>query len=105
MISPFAAGAEVLTLVVKVSQGNPTSGVAYLYHDDPLGSDDGERLNPDDPCVLAALPVQSVCQVNFSVGDAVLTALDSLSVFIKTDGGNFEGASACVLIDPDGVAP
>jgi len=30
------------------------------------------------------------------VGD--LTAFDSLSVYVKADSSNFEGASACVLI-------
>ncbi len=97
VISPFSGAAQVLTLVVKVSQGNsPRDGVANLFHDGP--TDEGEILSPD--CVLAAAPSKSTCTVN--IGGA-LTVLDSLSVFIKPDSGSFEGATACVLIDPDGV--
>ena len=98
VISPFSAGAQVLRLVVKVAQGNsPRDGTARLFHDDPLGLTDlGEQLSPD--CNLVAAPSRSTCEVDFT---GSLTFLDSLSVFVFTAGGSFEGASACVLIDPD----
>ncbi len=96
VISPFSGAAQVLTLVVKVAQGNsPRDGVANLFHDGP--TDEGLVLSPD--CELLAEASSSNCKVNF-VGD--LDELDSLSVFVKPDSGSFEGATACVLIDPDG---
>ncbi|MCK5379273.1 MAG: hypothetical protein KAJ78_07705, partial [Acidobacteria bacterium] len=62
--------------------------------------DAGLVLSP--ACVLVAAAQKSTCTINFT-GDLVVW--DSLSVFVKTKGGNFEGASACILIDPDGVNP
>ena len=105
VISPFAAGSEVLTLVVKASQGNnPNSGVAVLYHDAAGGAQGGEPVGsaPNNQCVLNETPVKSVCKITFSTNNA-LELFDSLSVFIQTDGGSFEGGSACILIDPDGT--
>ena len=105
VISPFAAGAEVLTLVVKAAQGNnANSGVAVLYHDAPGGAQGGEPVGtaPNNQCVLSDTPVKSVCKITFSTNNA-LELFDSLSVFIQTDGGSFEGGSACILIDPDGT--
>ena len=101
VISPFAADAEVITLVVKVSQGNtPRDGDAQLYHDGP--TDDGLPL--DGLCELNSLPsdLTTTCVIDFTPGDGELELLDSLSVFVETDGGSVEGATACVLIDPDG---
>ncbi|AKE51988.1 collagen-like protein [Kangiella geojedonensis] len=105
VISPFAAGAEVLTLVVKAAQGNnANSGVAVLYHDASGGAQGGEPVGtaPNNQCVLSDTPVKSVCKITFSTNNA-LELFDSLSVFIQTDGGSFEGGSACILIDPDGT--
>ncbi|WP_223669086.1 DUF7467 domain-containing protein [Kangiella shandongensis] len=105
VISPFAADAEVLTLVVKAAQGNnPASGFAVLYHDAAGGAQGGEQVGsaPNNQCILNDTAVKSVCKITFSTNNS-LELFDSLSVFIKTDGGNFEGGSACVLIDPDGT--
>ena len=105
VISPFAAGAEVLTLVVKAAQGNsPRSGMAVLYHDAAGGAQGGEPVGiaPENECVLNATEVKSVCSITFSTNNS-LELFDSLSVFIETDGGSFEGGSACILIDPDGT--
>ncbi len=100
VISPFAAGAEVITLVVKAAQGNQArSGSAQLFHDASGGGQGGEALG--GLCTLPPTAVKSVCQVNIIGG--VLTQFDSLSVFIEADSGSFEGGSACILIDPDGV--
>ncbi|NVK21710.1 MAG: collagen-like protein, partial [Kangiellaceae bacterium] len=104
VISPFAAGAEVLTLVVKAAQGNnPNSGIAILYHDNPGGQGGVPVGNsPSNQCVLDDTAVKSVCKVTFDTNND-LVEFDSLSVFIRTtDGGSFEGGSACILIDPDG---
>jgi hypothetical protein len=103
VISPFGGNAQVLKLVVKVAQGNsPRDGEAQLYHDNTDNNDpDQDKGSPLSPiCELTASPSKSTCAVDF-VGN--LTPVDSLSVFVKTDTGSFEGATACVLIDPDGA--
>ncbi|WP_223579283.1 DUF7467 domain-containing protein [Kangiella taiwanensis] len=105
VISPFLAGAEVVTLVVKAAQGNsPRSGSAVLFHDAAGGAQGGEPLGtaPNNQCILSNTPVKSICKITFATNNA-LELFDSLSVFIKTDAGSFEGGSACILIDPDGT--
>ena len=99
MIVPFASG-TVTTLVVKASQGGGTSsGQAWLYHDAVPFDEDGAVAS--NPCTLAGTPNTSVCFIDGLDVNLSLLFLDSLSVFVKTDGGSFEGASACVLIaDP-----
>ncbi|NVJ66635.1 MAG: hypothetical protein HWE16_09100 [Gammaproteobacteria bacterium] len=100
VISPFGADAEVVKLVVKVSQGNTArSGDAQLFHDGP--TDLGLPLGPN--CALDATPGESTTTCMVPINAGALTLLDSLSVYVQTDGGSFEGATACVLIDPDGV--
>ncbi|MBL4881387.1 MAG: collagen-like protein, partial [Oleispira sp.] len=102
VISPFGADAEVITLVVKAAIGKTArSGVARLFHDAPGGVKGGEMLGED--CVLELNSFKSTCLITLDVGTGGLGFLDSLSVFIKADSGSFEGGSACVLIDPDGV--
>ncbi len=102
VISPFPGGAQVMKLVVKVSQGKGVDGWAQLYHDRPLSDPDYDEGFPIGPvCELHAADNVSVCEV--PIADGILTLHDSLSVFVVTDSGNFEGASACVLIDPDGA--
>ena len=97
VISPFLARAEVVKLVVKVSQGNsPRDGDAQLFHDAVTAG--GGQLGGN--CALDSSPgdFRTVCSI--LINAAPLTLLDSLSVFVVTDSGSFEGASACVLIDP-----
>jgi hypothetical protein len=102
VISPFGADAQVLVLVVKAAQGNQArSGEAQLFHDAPGNAQGGVSLG--GICTLNPTATKSVCKVTIAGGD--LVEFDSLSVFIKADGGSFEGGSACVLIDPDGVSP
>jgi len=110
VISPFSGDAQVLRLVVKVAQGNsPRDGWAVLYHDNSDNTDPdqdlGLPLSPDigetGACRLLASPSKSICEVDF-VGDLNDAPIDSLSIFVVTDTGSFEGATACVLIDPDG---
>ena len=97
MIVPFGAGTVVDAFIVKASQGNSdTSGQAWVYHDSDPFTEEGEILSPE--CTLNQDPDVTICfQQGFG---AVLRNLDSLSVFIETNGGNFEGATACVLIGP-----
>ena len=104
VITPFTAAdqATVKRLVVKVSQGNTArSGIAWLYHDGP--TDKGEMLSGE--CVITPTvsgnkggDTKTVCTMSFATGLA-LTEFDSLSVFVKTDDGNFENVSACVVIE------
>ena len=103
VISPFLNGSDVLRFVVKVSQGNTArSGEAQLFHDDVVAG--GQTLGP--VCVITPVvpgvggDFRTTCEIDIDPTVAVLALLDSLSVFVNTDGGSFEGASACVLIDP-----
>ncbi len=98
VISPFVVGAQVLRFVVKVSQGNTArSGDAQLFHDALVAG--GQPLGP--PCPINGTPgdFRTTCEININSANE-LALLDSLSVFISTDGGSFEGGSACILIDP-----
>ncbi|MBD3654003.1 collagen-like protein [Kangiella sp.] len=92
VITPFEAGAFIKRFVIKAAQGNnPVSGVATIYHDDgPLGTCDLVANDPDD--------VKSVCS---GITNGVLGEFDSLSVFVKTDNGSFNGATACLLIETE----
>ena len=103
VISPFLNGSDVLRFVVKVSQGNTArSGEAQLFHDDVVAA--GQTLGP--VCVITPVvpgvggDFRTTCEIDIDPTVAVLALLDSLSIFVNTDGGSFEGASACVLIDP-----
>jgi hypothetical protein len=103
VITPFLAGSNVVAFVVKASQGNnPNSGVATVFHDDPT-TDAGQPISV--PCYItpeSQSESTTVCDlVNPSDFVEPMLEFDSLSVFIQTDGGNFEGATACVLIDPN----
>ena len=92
VITPFEAGAFIKRFVIKGSQGNnPVSGSATVYHDNgPLGSCDLIANDPD--------AVKSVCS---GITNGVLGEFDSLSVFVKTNGGSFTGATACLLIETE----
>jgi hypothetical protein len=97
VIVPFGAGTVVDTFIVKASQGNSdTTGQARVIHDSVPFSEEGEPLS--DWCDLPLTPDVTIC-FDDGVGGSLIN-LDSLSVFIETDGGNFEGATACVLIGP-----
>ena len=104
MITPWgtdiANDAVVISLIVKVSQGQTArDGDAWLYHDGP--TDDGLQLGGQCELISAVGDSRTICEIPIAPGD--LDPRDSLSVFVKTDGGNFSGASACVLIAPDGL--
>ncbi|ACV26582.1 collagen-like protein [Kangiella koreensis] len=90
VITPFEAGAFIKRFVIKAAQGNnPVSGIATVYHDNgPLGTCNLVANDPD--------AAKSVCS---GITNGVLGEFDSLSVFVKTDGGSFNGATACLLID------
>ena len=92
VITPFEAGAFIKRFVIKAAQGNnPVSGIATVYHDDgPLGTCNLVANDPD--------AAKSVCS---GITNGVLGEFDSLSVFVKTDGGSFNGATACLLIETD----
>ncbi|MBE9548040.1 MAG: collagen-like protein, partial [Proteobacteria bacterium] len=102
VITPFPAGYVITKFIVKVSQGNiPVNGEAWLLHDDHVNeSRDGHQIS--DICPLTKNdpgPFASVCKLDGPFYES-LQVWDSLSVFVKTDGGNFTGATACVLIGP-----
>ena len=103
VITPFSAADQptVKRLIVKVSQGNSAdSGMAWLYHDGD--TDKGEMISGE--CVITpdvsgpGGDTKTICTVNYGAGMALLD-YDSLSVFVKTDNGNFENASACVVVE------
>jgi len=125
VIHPFGQETFVVGMTVKVAQGNsPTTGHARLYHDSDL-TDLGELIPEDDPYPpipgcdpgdgndgidndgFGPNPNRSTCMAMFDVCDGDqptnganrLGVKDSLSVFVKTDTGNFEGASACVVLE------
>ncbi len=101
---------------MKASQGNTArTGRAWLYHDDPGGNDAGEILAGGDnnPCLIdeslapniGTNESTTVCAISSDEGQT-LEVFDSLSVFVVTDNGSFEGATACVLIlEEDAPAP
>ncbi|MDX1554851.1 MAG: hypothetical protein R3212_02380 [Xanthomonadales bacterium] len=103
VVLPFASG-NVTTFVAKAAQGNsPRSGTARLFHEDP----NSENIEMIAECDLPATPIDSVCFDNSgaAVGN-VQADPDSLALFIETDGGSFEGGSACVLIsNPQPLSP
>ena len=96
---PFGAGTEAEAFVVKVSQGNVArSGDAFLFID-----------NRDDPRTDLGTQI-ATCEINGVPGDSTTTCMtmntsltlaqkDSLSCFISTDGGSFEGASCAVVVN------
>ncbi|MHC9510407.1 DUF7467 domain-containing protein [Kangiella sp. M94] len=92
VITPFEAGAFIKRFVIKAAQGNnPVSGVATVHHDDgPIGTCNLVANDPDG--------IKSVCS---GITNGVLGEFDSLSVFVKTDSGSFNGATACLLIETD----
>jgi len=55
-----------------------------------------ETLDPDTSLNTTHCTVLYNC----NTADNGLEALDSLSVFIETDGGSFEGMSACAIVRP-----
>jgi hypothetical protein len=99
VILPYGAGTEVTSLVVKASQGGGTSsGTAFIYHDQRNPFDEDGALLDATPCVLPATPDTSFCFIPIDTG--TLLNLDSLSIFVTSTGGSFEGASACVTLVP-----
>ena len=94
IVVPAGAGATVTTFVAKVSQGNTARfGDAELYQDGP--TDNGTLIGT---CALDPDPDDAVTRCMMML-TAVLVEKDSLSCFIRTDGGSFEGGSCSVLID------
>ena len=102
VITPFEAGSAILTFIVKVSQGNTARpGSAQVFHDNP---DDPNGSPLSEVCNIVPNPGESrsVCVLQAGLGDIFdpLVLFDSLSVFVQTDGGSYEGSTACVLIEP-----
>lgn len=98
VITPFAAGSIVSKFIVKAAQGNQArTGQAQVFHDNP-NSVNGMALS--GVCDLPGTPGKSVCSMSLN---GLLTDQDSLSIFIKADNGSFVSASACVLIESNGV--
>jgi hypothetical protein len=107
VVVPFADedDSTVVNLTVKVSQGtNERSGFAQLFHDGP--TDAGLPITPDEgqpgACTLTPDPdpvdeSTTKCMVTLDPG-VILAEKDSLSVFVKADNGNFEAATACVVL-------
>jgi hypothetical protein len=100
VVIPLGAGFTITAFVVKVSQGNtPVTGVAQLYQDN---DDDGHAI-PGASCNIPATPGTSVCMVMLSYSQTI--EKDSLSCFIETDSGSFEGGSCSILIDVSTAGP
>jgi hypothetical protein len=102
VILPLSTPAKVNTFIIKVAQGSTAgAGDAWVYHDS-ASSDKGSivstlcKILPGSPneaftkCILSS-------PLNFT---SPLGIYDSISVFVKTDSGNFQGVSACVQIEP-----
>ena len=104
MITPFKGGglSTVSSFVVKASRGQPgISGVAWVQHDAGKYNDSECDLPPYDNTDPDQKPEQSVCgAANF---DGELLNYDSLSVWVETNGANFTGVTACVLIDGEAI--
>ena len=101
IVVPAGAGAEVTLFVAKVSQGNTARfGDAEIFKDGP--TDSGTLIGG---CALdPATTDEDVtrCMVMFDAEFdplSILVLKDSLSCFIRTDGGSFTGGSCSVLID------
>ena len=101
VILPFAVGeSRVYKLAVKVSKGNnPRSGTAQLFKDDPL-SDAGQPIVSEQGlCRLDGVPGRRTTTCMLMYENEVLGDKDSLSVFVQTDSGSFEAATACVVLE------
>jgi hypothetical protein len=100
VILPFVEDVVIQRFVIKVSQGNTArDGTAWVYKDDPT-TDKGQIAI--GPCNIVGQVGDSttVCAVDGPSAPVHSGDLDSdsLSVFVNTAGGSFEGASACVLV-------
>ena len=100
ILPAFYGAGTVSDFTVKVAQGNTAlDGEAWVIHDN--GVADGEPVTT--VCPILADPADAgrstVCDSAEPLGIALNTN-DSLSVFVKTNGGSFAGASACVLVTP-----
>ena len=100
ILPAFYGAGRVSDFTVKVAQGNTAlDGEAWVVHDNGIA--DGEPAT--EVCSIIAEPTDAgkstVCD-NAAPLDIELNTNDSLSVFVKTDGGSFSGASACVLVTP-----
>jgi hypothetical protein len=92
---PAGAGADVEAFVVKVSQGNsPRSGDAEIYKDGP--TDEGTLIGT---CAIDAQPDDTTTTCMTMIEGESLAFKDSLSCFIRTDGGSFEGGSCSVVVN------
>jgi hypothetical protein len=105
IVLPLAVIVESFT--VKAGQGNtPKDGDAQLFKD---GATSAGQLVTNDVCELNSSPsdIATTCTVNITdpCTNAALSAGDSLSVFIKTDSGNFEGMSACAVVRSQQACP
>ncbi|MCK4842187.1 MAG: collagen-like protein, partial [Methylococcales bacterium] len=103
VVIPSDAGATVTMFVAKVSQGNTARfGDAFLYKDGPTGAGTLIGACSIDPDV--GDPV-TTCMIMVFGDEKILDEKDSLSCFIKTDGGSFEAGSCSILIDLGSVTP
>ena len=100
ILPAFYGAGTVSDFTVKVAQGNTAlDGEAWVIHDNGIA--DGEPVT--EVCPIVADPADAgrstVCDSAAPLGIALDTN-DSLSVYVKTNGGSFAGASACVLVTP-----
>ena len=100
ILPAFYGAGTVSDFTVKVAQGNTAlDGEAWVVHDNGIA--DGEPVT--EVCPIVADPADAgrstVCDSAAPLGIALDTN-DSLSVYVKTNGGSFAGASACVLVTP-----
>jgi hypothetical protein len=111
--------AQVTAFIVKTymgPSGGSVSGQAAVFHDDPNGDIDGEQLtnwcpinrDPNEDVVVAICRLRDFygdflngCATNATSTGCSIGNEDGLSVFIETDGGSFQGGSACILISGD----
>ena len=85
---------KVTAFVVKVSHGSTArSGDGFVYHDGP--TDAGIQIGT---CALDGVDGDTTTCMTM-IPTFVLNLKDSLSCFISTDGGSFEGGSCSVLAD------